>query len=66
VLGQKIKSFAEEKGLKFSTIADRAGIPTNTFSAMINGKRRITAEEYFSICEALEVSVTYFYEKQTA
>lgn len=66
MLGNKIKTFVEKEGYKFSAIADKAGITINAFSAMVNGKRKITAEEYFSICEALGVSVSYFYDKQSA
>ena len=44
MLGFKIKDYMTAKGLKFGAIAERAGIPANIFSAMINGKRKITAE----------------------
>ncbi len=62
MLGRKIKSYAEENGIKLSSIANRAGIPQNTFSAIVNGNRRLLAEEYFAICVALGVPVTFFYE----
>ena len=60
MLGFRIKEYITQSGLKFGVIADRAGIPLNTFSAMINGKRKITAEEYFSICNALGVPLEQF------
>lgn len=60
MLGNRIKEYITNAGLKFGVIADRAGIPQNVFSAMINGKRKITAEEYFSICEALNVPLDQF------
>lgn len=63
MLGARIKAYADERGLKYSAIAERANISLNTFSAMINEKRRITAEEYFAICEAFEVPVDFFYSK---
>lgn len=61
MLGFKIKDYMTAKGLKFGAIAERAGIPANIFSAMINGKRKITAEEYFSICSALGVPLEQFH-----
>lgn len=61
MLGFRIKEYMTQCGLKYGVIADRAGIPLNVFSAIINGKRKITAEEYFSICKALGVPLEQFY-----
>ena len=52
MLGAEIKNYISETGLKMSVIAEKANIPANTFSAMMNDKRKITAEEYFAICIA--------------
>lgn len=60
MLGIRIKEYIAESGLKFGAVADRAGIPQQIFSAMINGKRKITAEEYFDICKALNVPLEKF------
>lgn len=62
MLGKKIKEYIANSGYKISAIAEKAGLPANTFSAMINGKRKITAEEYFAICKALDVRLNYFTE----
>lgn len=60
MLGKRIKSYISETGLKFNSVSEKIGVPMNTFSAMMNGKRKITAEEYFSICKALGVPVEKF------
>lgn len=60
MLGAKIKNHISKLGLKMSVIAEKANIPLNTFSAMMNDKRKITAEEYFSICSALNVGLDEF------
>ncbi len=60
MLGAEIRNYISESGLKMSAIAEKANIPTNTFSAMMNDKRKITAEEYFAICTALNVSLDKF------
>lgn len=60
MLGAKIKGYISELGLKMSAIAEKANIPLNTFSAMMNDKRKITAEEYFAICSALNVGLDEF------
>lgn len=60
MLSERIRDYIEKSGLKFGVIAERVGIPMNTFSAMMNGKRKITAEEYFAICKALNVPLEQF------
>ncbi len=65
MLGTRIREHIHERGLKFGAIADKAGISTNVFSAMLNEKRKITAEEYFDICRALNVPLNEFCQKKT-
>ena len=60
MLGEKIKQYIANSGYKFGVIAEKAGVSANVFSAMVNGKRKITAEEYFAICKALGVELEYF------
>lgn len=60
MINEKIKAYITENRLEFSAIAERAEIRTNTFSAMMNGKRKITAEDYFAICKALDVPLEQF------
>lgn len=61
MLGRCIKEYISSAGMKYGAVADRAEIPQNVFSAIINEKRKITAEEYFSICKALDVPLDQFY-----
>lgn len=58
--GARIKQYLSEKGIKHSVVAAKAVIPANTFSAMLNENRRITAEEYFAICRAIDVPLETF------
>lgn len=60
MLCERIKKYIEESGFKLTAIAEKVNIPMNTFSAMMNGKRKITAEEYFAICRALNVPLDQF------
>lgn len=64
MLGGRIKQHMDENGLKYSYIAERAHIPCQTFSAMLNGKRSIKAEEYFDICKALNVEPNEFAQQR--
>lgn len=65
MLNTKIKEHIAAEGLKFVAVAEKCNIPANTFSAMMNGKRKITAEDYFSICNALEVPLDTFAPNNT-
>jgi len=60
VTGKLIKKHLDENGIKYSFVANEAGMPLNIFSAMLNEKRKITAEEYFIICAVLKVDANYF------
>lgn len=60
MLGLKIREYISESGMKLGAVAEKAEIPMNTFSAMMNGKRKITAEEYFRICRILGVPLEKF------
>lgn len=60
MLNERIKSYIADAGLKQSAIADKANISQSTFSTMLSGKRKITAEEYFAICKALGVGLETF------
>lgn len=50
---ERVRLYIEEKGLKQSAVANRCGIPKVTFSAMMNGKRKMYAEDLVAICIAL-------------
>lgn len=60
MFGVKIKDYMDSKGIKYSYIAEKSGIKLNIFSAMLHNKRKITVEEYFTICAALQVDGNYF------
>lgn len=61
--GEKIKTYLDDNGIKYTFVATEAGIPLNTLSAMLNCKRKITVEEYFKICFVLNVDANYFAQK---
>lgn len=49
---EKIKSL----GLKQAYVAEKAGITNDTLSRMLNGSRKIQADEFFTLCKVLDVS----------
>lgn len=64
--GKKIKEYLSNKGISQTFVANKTGIPISTLNAALNGNRKILAEEYFLICQALEVPLDTFVEEETA
>lgn len=59
---EKIRAYIDDNGLKQVAVAQKAGISTATFNAILNGKKNLYAEELRSICFALNVSPEIFIE----
>lgn len=59
-----VKNYITNCGLKQKLVAMKANIPYSSFNAMMNGKRRIYADEFAAICKALEVTPDLFIIKQ--
>ena len=59
-IGLKVKEYLDQRGVKYSYLSRLTGIPMNLLSLTLNGKRRMSVEEYFTICKALDVSVDTF------
>lgn len=60
MVGTEIKTYLKEYGLKQTSIAEKMNMPIQTFNAILNEQRKLETEEYFKLCEVLEVSVDYF------
>ena len=60
MLGKVIKDYMKENGIKQQFIAEEIGTTPQTLGAMLNGQRKIEATEYFNICKALKVDISYF------
>lgn len=53
IFSKGVKSIIAENGFKQKAIAERAGLEPDVLSKILNGKRRIFADEAASICGAL-------------
>ena len=60
MVGLKVKKYLDENGIKYSYLSKKTGIPMNMLSPTLNGKRKLSAEEYFTICEVLGLSAETF------
>lgn len=59
---EKVRAYIDENGLKQVAVAEKAGIPKNTFNAILNGKRTLYADDLRAICLALNISPELFIE----
>ena len=57
-----IRDYLIGHGIKQAFIADRCDWTRQKTSAILTGKKKITAEEYGSICEVIGVPYDYFYD----
>lgn len=60
MIGIKVKKYLDENGIKYSFLSEKIGMPMNVLSPLLSGKRKMSVEEYFAICEALGVPVDTF------
>lgn len=57
---QKVRGYMDSRGIKHSVVARKSGIAPKTFSAIMNGKRTMYADDFEAICNALGVNATEF------
>lgn len=59
-VGMKIKRYLEEHGITQAHISREANIDSVKLNLSLNGNRRLTFDEYASICGVLEVGTEFF------
>lgn len=59
-INEKINDYIVKRGIKQSYIAQKTGITANKISSALNGKRKLSAIEFLTICEILEVDPKIF------
>lgn len=64
MLGEKIKNYLVEHGIKQRFLAEKLELPDPVISDMLSGQRKIDAVEYYQICKALRVDMEYFMEDE--
>lgn len=64
-VGLKIKGYLDDKGISQAHISRETGIAPVKLNLALNGKRRLTFEEYAAICCALSVNTDYFLEPRS-
>lgn len=64
VVAENIKNIIEDRSLKQSAIAKKAGFSTQEFNAMLNGRRLIKAIEMISIMDVLNVDANTLFRRK--
>ena len=59
-VGLKIKKYLEENGISQVYISRKTNIPSVKLNLSLNGKRRLTFDEYAAICGTLNVNTDKF------
>lgn len=59
-VGAKVKSYMDEIGMSQIEMSKKTNIPPAKLNLTLNGKRRMTFDEYQVICWALGVGVNTF------
>ena len=59
-VGVMIKNYLEQNGISQAHVSRKTGIETTKLNMALNGSRRLTLDEYSSICFVLGVDTNYF------
>lgn len=59
-LAKKLNDYVNENDIKQIYIAQKTGLAEDTVSQMLNGNRRILADEFLLICTALNIDPNIF------
>lgn len=59
---QKMRELLKSSRIKQNELARRMGKNTSSISDMLTGKKRISIEEFFAFCEAVEVHPSKLFE----
>lgn len=62
-INERLKVYVAENGIKQVYIAQKTGLTPDTVSRMLNGSRRILADEFLLICNALNIDPNIFRNK---
>ena len=60
---ERIRNYIKEQGLKQRWVAERAGMTDLEISQYLTERKRLTADAYIRICDALGVPLETFRER---
>ena len=62
MVGERIKNYLTDNGIKQAFVAERVGITRVRMSEICNKDKKIDCELYYKICKALNVPLETFVE----
>lgn len=57
---ERIKAYLIENGIKQTYVAAKLGMSKQLFSSKVRGETNFSADEYISLCHALDLDLNYF------
>lgn len=60
---QKMSEYINSNGIKQKYISEKTGIAENVISMILNGKRKMDADEFVEMVIALKLDANYFINK---
>ncbi|MCI8800177.1 MAG: helix-turn-helix transcriptional regulator [Lachnospiraceae bacterium] len=61
--GSDIKAYLNDKGIRQSYVSKKTGIPAPVLNMILNNNRKIEANEYMKICDAINVPLEQFRQR---
>jgi len=63
MIGTIIKDYLNNNGIKQAFLVERTGLTASQISDICNHDRKVDCVEYYKICNALNVSLDYFFQQ---
>ncbi|NGM16983.1 helix-turn-helix domain-containing protein [Eggerthellaceae bacterium zg-893] len=64
MIAENIKAYMIENNIKQGQVGLKAGMTPQALSESLMGKRKLSIDEYVSLCDALHVSVDFFTDQR--
>lgn len=63
MISKAISDYLKESGIKQTHLSEKTGLSVNSVCTALNGKRKLSIDEYALICQALSLSYDYFFKR---
>lgn len=62
MIAEKIAGYVLDKGIRQSHLCKKTGMTKQGLCMALQGKRKLSIDEYAKICNALDLPLAYFFE----
>ena len=56
-VAEQLKNQINDKGITYTRISEKIGIPVKTISRIFLGRRKLLSDELFLICKATDINI---------